>query len=245
MLNSLLQENPYLQCADPSHPSELPHLILRDCSVPDLSPLRAAGRPAVECSSAALCPASLPTAPLLHPCQGLKDQSQPDQATKTMAEMAPAFVCAAEEVPRPGIERDLHMVRFKRRKKLGSGSFGQVYQCRDTVTKSMFALKFVLKRGMDDTDRLHLRREIGIQTFINHKNILRCFGFFQDPTRIFVILDLAPGGNLTQFIQKQPRGRCDERLAADLLQQVARGLQYLHQKQIIHRDRSKVRTFFG
>jgi len=153
-----------------------------------------------------------------------------------MAGMAPAFEYAAGEVSRPDIEQDLKLTAFERGKKLGSGSFGTVYQCRDTVSKTMCAIKFVQKQGMTDTDHLHLRREIEIQTFLNHENILRCFGYFHDEKRIFVILDYALGGNITQFIQKQPRGRCDERTAANYLQQVARGLMYLHGKQIIHRD---------
>ena len=51
-----------------------------------------------------------------------------------------------------------------------------------------------------------------------------------------MILDIALGGNVTQFTEKQQRGRLDEQTAADFMQQVVHGLQYLHNKQIIHRD---------
>ena len=149
--------------------------------------------------------------------------------------MAPAFEYAEGEVLQ-AIEVGLDPDRFERGKKLGRGSFGTVYECRDKATKKMCAIKFVQRRDVTDRDRLHLRREIEIQSSLNHENILKCYGYFYDPTRIFVILDNALGGNMTQLIKKQPRGRCDERTAANYLQQLVRGLQYLHGKQIIHRD---------
>ena len=85
-----------------------------------------------------------------------------------MAEMAPAFDYAAWEVPRPGIERQYAANRFIKGKLLGTGTFGQVYECRDTITKGQCAIKYVQKRGLDNRARPHLRREIEIQTFLNH-----------------------------------------------------------------------------
>jgi len=83
--------------------------------------------------------------------------------------IAPAFEYAAGEVPCPGIERQYAANRFIKGKLLGTGTFGQVYECRDTITKGQCAIKYVQKRGLDFRARLHLRREIEIQTFLDHK----------------------------------------------------------------------------
>jgi serine/threonine protein kinase len=39
-----------------------------------------------------------------------------------------------------------------------------------------------------------IRREIEIQTHLNHPNIIRMYGFFHDERRIYYILEYASGG---------------------------------------------------
>ena len=97
---------------------------------------------------------------------------------------------------------------------------GRVYNCWDTISKGHCTLKNVQKTFLDSKACLQLRHEIEIQTFLDHENILRCYGFFHDPSRIYVILDLALGGSVAQFLKKQPRKRLDEKSAANFLQQV-------------------------
>ena len=81
-----------------------------------------------------------------------------------------------------------------------------------------------------------LRREIEIQSFLEHKNILKMYGFFWDEKKIYLILEYALGGELYKDLQGQPNKRYTEERTANYIQQLSDALMYLHQKEVIHRD---------
>lgn len=45
-----------------------------------------------------------------------------------------------------------------------------------------------------------LRREVEIQSHLQHKNILRLFGYFHDETRVYLILEFAAKGELYKVL---------------------------------------------
>jgi serine/threonine protein kinase len=47
-----------------------------------------------------------------------------------------------------------------------------------------------------------LRREIEIQSHLDHENILKLYGFFWDEKRVYLILEYAPGGELYKELQR-------------------------------------------
>ncbi|CAM9740228.1 unnamed protein product [Scytosiphon promiscuus] len=81
---------------------------------------------------------------------------------------------------------------------------------------------------------LCLRREIEIQSHLRHRNILRMLAFFFDHKRIYLILELASGGELYKSLVDA--GRFSERRAAQYVKEVADALSYCHSKHVIHRD---------
>merc|ERR1712059_59480 len=81
-----------------------------------------------------------------------------------------------------------------------------------------------------------LRREIEIQSHLRHPNILRLFGYFYDESRVYLILEYAPRGELYKSLQKQENGRFDEPQSALYIRQMADALKYCHSKKVIHRD---------
>ena len=64
----------------------------------------------------------------------------------------------------------------------------------------------------------------------------RMFGYFYDETRVYLILEFAPRGEMYKALQKQPEGRFDERRTAKFIYQLADALEYCHSKKVIHRD---------
>ena len=62
------------------------------------------------------------------------------------------------------------------------------------------------------------------------------FGYFHDETRIYLILEFAPGGEMYKTLQRQPKGVFDEKKTAKFIYQMADALQYCHSKKVIHRD---------
>lgn len=91
---------------------------------------------------------------------------------------------------------------------LGRGKFGNVYLAREKETKFVIALKVLFKKQVHAQGIEHqVRREIEIQSHLRHPNILRMYGYFHDETRIYLILEFAPGGTLFSKLQTQPGSR--------------------------------------
>ncbi len=116
---------------------------------------------------------------------------------------------------------------------LGKGKFGNVYLAREKKSKYIVALKVLFKSQLQKAQVEHqLRREIEIQSHLRHPNILRLFGYFYDETRVYLILEFAPGGEMYKALQKQPTKRFDEVRVAKYMKQLADALVYCHAKKV-------------
>lgn len=118
---------------------------------------------------------------------------------------------------------------------LGKGKFGNVYLAREKTLKVIVALKVLFKSQMEKEGVEHqLRREIEIQSHLRHPNILRFYNYFHDATRVFLILEYAPRGEMYKELQRC--GRFDDQRTATYMEELADALQYCHEKKVIHRD---------
>ncbi|XP_023209818.1 aurora kinase C-like isoform X2 [Centruroides sculpturatus] len=118
---------------------------------------------------------------------------------------------------------------------LGKGKFGNVYLAREKSSKFIVALKVLFKSQLQKNGVEHqLRREIEIQSHLRHPNILRMYGYFYDDTRVYLILEFAPRGELYKELQKHRK--FDDKRAATYISQLCDALTYCHSKKVIHRD---------
>lgn len=118
---------------------------------------------------------------------------------------------------------------------LGKGKFGNVYLARERKLNAVIALKVLFKSQMEKEGVEHqLRREIEIQAHLRHPNILRFYNYFHDRTRVFLILEYAPRGELYKELQKC--GRFDDQRTATYMEEISDALMYCHEKKVIHRD---------
>lgn len=120
---------------------------------------------------------------------------------------------------------------------LSRGKFGRVYLAREKNTQYMVALKMMFKSELVKDHMEHqVRREIEIQTHLNHPNILKMLTYFWDEKKIYLVLEFAQEGELFKVLNSQPHKRFDEPMAAYYLRQVADALRYCHSQSVIHRD---------
>lgn len=127
-------------------------------------------------------------------------------------------------------------------RQLGEGSFGTVYLGQHVLLQSFAAVK-VLKEGLPQDELRLLLAEARRVATLNHPNITRLLGFSLQDNIPFMVMQLAPHGSLKEGL---PTGRGNERFPKGTLlpikrilpyvQQAAAGLQYAHDKGIIHLD---------
>lgn len=118
---------------------------------------------------------------------------------------------------------------------LGKGKFGNVYLARERQSKFILALKVLFKKQLEKAGVEHqLRREVEIQSHLRHPNILRLYGYFHDPSRVYLILEFAPKGELYGELQRC--GHFSEERSATYIMELADALNYCHSKKVIHRD---------
>jgi aurora kinase, other len=157
----------------------------------------------------------------LSPKGGFDDQaaSKQDNAKAAQAWRGQRWTLSDFEIGRP----------------LGKGKFGSVYLAREKRSKYIVAIKVLQKAQLVKAGVEHqLRREIEIQSHLRHRNILRMYGYFYDATRIYLILEYSPGGELYKQLVK--RGRFSEKTSAHFISELSLALDYCHQKHVIHRD---------
>merc|ERR1712007_157289 len=98
-----------------------------------------------------------------------------------------------------------------------------------------FALKVLDKMQLIKHRVEHqLQREIEIQSHCRHVNILRLYNFFYDEKRVYLMLEMASGGELYTLLQK--RRSFSEARSAWYFKQVVEAIQHCHSKHIIHCD---------
>ena len=118
---------------------------------------------------------------------------------------------------------------------LGKGKFGNVFLAREAKSKYIVALKVLFKSQLVKNSVQHqLRREIEIQSHLQHPNILRMFGYFHDEKKVYLILEYAPQGELYNKLRKY--GRFTNEVAASYIYQMIDALSFCHEKKVIHRD---------
>ena len=63
--------------------------------------------------------------------------------------------------------------------------------------------------------------ELEIQAHLRHPNILRVFSWFHDLSTVYLVLELAPAGNLYEALNKQTKKRFSELRSAWYINQLA------------------------
>jgi len=126
---------------------------------------------------------------------------------------------------------------FEMGKPLGRGKFGNVYLARQPESGAVVALKVLSKASMCiEGAEFLVRREIEIQSRLNHPHILRMLGWFHNEKSVFLILEHAPNGEVFRELQQSQTRGLGEALARRYIAQLLSALGCLHRAGVIHRD---------
>ena len=120
-------------------------------------------------------------------------------------------------------------------KKLGSGSFGKVYLVREIHTRELYAMKVLTKAKIFGNNLVrYAKTERDVLSYMKHPFIVGLNYAFQTETKLFLILDFCPGGDMHRVIQRE--GRLSEERARKYLCEVLLAIEALHKRDIIFRD---------
>ncbi|KAJ7097890.1 ste11-like protein [Mycena belliarum] len=124
---------------------------------------------------------------------------------------------------------------------IGAGSFGKVYLGMDASTGLLMAVKQVeLPTGSAPNQERKksmlsaLEREIELLKDLQHENIVQYFYSSLDDDYLNIFLEYVPGGSVTALLRNY--GAFEEPLVKNFVRQILEGLNYLHERDIIHRD---------
>jgi serine/threonine protein kinase len=118
---------------------------------------------------------------------------------------------------------------------LGKGSFGEVYLVQKINTQVLYAMKVLNKdRIMGQNLLKYAMAERNVLSLSNHPFIVKLNFAFQTSSKLFLILDYCPNGDLSKhlYIEK----RFPEPKAKFYLCEVLLALEDLHKRDIIFRD---------
>ncbi|KAF0424523.1 kinase-like protein [Gigaspora margarita] len=124
-------------------------------------------------------------------------------------------------------------------KPIGEGGFGIVYSTTFQGTK--YALKSLRKNlQLQEEDIKDFKRELdNFYKIKDHPNVIKFYGISRDSNDFLFVLQLADGGNLRDYLFGKHKDNFYEISWSELIQianDIANGLNHLHDNGIIHRD---------
>ena len=79
--------------------------------------------------------------------------------------------------------------------------------------------------------RVQVTREIALQTQLHHENIVNLYAAFEDDKTVYLVEELASGGDLFQKVRESPGRRLPEQqLIVDVMRPLLSALCYLHER---------------
>ena len=137
---------------------------------------------------------------------------------------------------------------------LGRGAYGKVILVKDQFSQKLYAMKQLKKaeilindneKGDEDKDPADKNKELDkriertfaertILSQLEHPNIVKLFYSFHDHSKLYLILQFIPGGEL--FFHLKERGTLEEDTVAFYAAEVSCALKFLHDNGIVYRD---------
>ncbi len=121
---------------------------------------------------------------------------------------------------------------YEKVKKLGQGSYGEVWLVKHKLFGKLFALK-TIEKGRNSNDE-EIKNEIEILKKLDHSFVLKILEFHSTPRKYYIVTDFCPEGELFDEIAK--RDVFTERDAAYILYQALSAIRYCHKMRVFHRD---------
>jgi tetratricopeptide (TPR) repeat protein len=127
--------------------------------------------------------------------------------------------------------------RYQVKKLLGEGGRKKVYLAHDTLLDRDVAFALIKTEKLDDASRARVMREARAMGRLGDQpNIVAIYDMGEHEGQPYIVIPLMPGGDVEGLIEKAPEHRLPIAQAVDIGKAICRGLEFAHDKGIIHRD---------
>ncbi|XP_064949688.1 serine/threonine-protein kinase STY46 isoform X6 [Musa acuminata AAA Group] len=117
--------------------------------------------------------------------------------------------------------------------KVASGSYGDLY--RGTYCSQDVAIKVLKPERVNVDMQREFAQEVFIMRKVRHKNVVQFIGACTKPPSLCIVTEFMSGGSVYDFLHKQ-KGVFKLPALLRVAIDVSKGMNYLHQNNIIHRD---------
>ena len=117
---------------------------------------------------------------------------------------------------------------------IGAGATGRVFQARHLSMKRIVAIKLLDPKWDSAKRRQRFEREIESVAQLAHPNIVTAFDACTSDAHFFLVMEYIDGPDLMECVQET--GPLEESQALALVVEVAKAMQFAHERGVIHRD---------
>ncbi|XP_006011790.1 SNF related kinase b [Latimeria chalumnae] len=118
---------------------------------------------------------------------------------------------------------------------LGKGHFAVVKLARHVFTGEKVAVKVIDKTKLDKMAAGRLLQEVRCMKLVRHPSVVRLYEVIDTQTKLYLILELADGGDMFDFIMRHEGGLPEDQ-AKVYFAQIVRAISYCHKLHVVHRD---------
>ena len=171
---------------------------------------------------------------------GRREGSYICQACRQSMEMDPVQILRdmlAKQDGKPAQKEGLPIIagyRIKRR--IGIGGYGAVYLAESEADGRRVAIKVMLARvAVDEQARTKFSREIELLTGLRHENVVAVHCSGSAGSAFYFVMEHCPGGSVADYMEANG-GKLSTAMALPIMRQALRGMAFVHQNGVVHRD---------
>ncbi len=131
-------------------------------------------------------------------------------------------------------ENNNELEKYSRIEKLGEGTYGIVYKCKNKDNQELVAVKKIKLENEDEGIPSTAIREISILKQLKHPNIVSLLDLIHGEKKLHMIFEFLDY-DLKKYLD-QNNGPLHPNLVKSYLYQMLDGIAYCHSKRILHRD---------
>ncbi|CAN0845694.1 Serine/threonine-protein kinase STY46 [Linum grandiflorum] len=128
---------------------------------------------------------------------------------------------------------EIDLKRLKFDNMVASGSYGDLY--KGTYCSQEVAIKVIKSERVNTDMQKEFAQEVFIMRKVRHKNVVQFIGACTKPPSLCIVTEFMSGGSVYDYLHKR-KGVFKLPSLLKVAIDVSKGMDYLHQNNIIHRD---------